>query len=434
MRGLPALATILPLLAGCGGSPPAGVAGEGAAAYYVAADLRRAAGDPEEALELVEKALELEPGRAGYHLLRGEVLALAGRSDEAIAALRRAVEIDADDFWLQRRLAAAYESRGRLPEADARLRRAIDLEPADIGARVQLGELLLQLGRPAEAIETQRGALALNPDHPLAGMKLGEALAAAGRYQEAARVYARLLAITPGEAELHFRIAGLRLAQGRDADAAASFARALELRPTEAKYLRDTAWFRLRSGRLDEARGLAERLEWVDEQSEESLHLFAALALAESRPERAQKLLVRALEMNPGNPRYMKDLARALEARARTRRRGSCAVRRPSWIDEKSSFRVCDDGRAAGLRGAGGARDRRRARPPAGAGGSLRRLLRHAPGLRGDRAGADADQSAQARFLPAAVLRDAETRRPLSRVLPGRLGHLRLRPSGVGGR
>ncbi|HZO32306.1 MAG TPA: hypothetical protein VFH48_40665, partial [Chloroflexota bacterium] len=143
-----------------------------AEAWRVAAEIRRARGEPELALAAVETAIRLAPLQGEPYAYRGELLLDAGRPDEAVGALRSALVIDAGQrgWWAllvraQREagneagaLAAAHEAVERFPE-DAELRaelaalreRTPDPDPA-AGPHDDLARLRIELAQVRAAL------------------------------------------------------------------------------------------------------------------------------------------------------------------------------------------------------------------------------------------------------------------------------------------
>lgn len=85
-------------------------------AYRTAFDFlaRRA---PKEALDLLEPALEKEPGNTGLLQLRAWAYLLRAQLSKAEEDLRALVELDPSDVWSRHALGRALERQSRLGEA-----------------------------------------------------------------------------------------------------------------------------------------------------------------------------------------------------------------------------------------------------------------------------------------------------------------------------
>ena len=91
------------------------------------------------AIELIGRAIALNPAVADYHSNLGESYRRAGRWDVAIACLRRAIELKPDHAEAQANLGNALMDAGRSEEAIHAFRQAIAMQP-------KLTEVALQPG------------------------------------------------------------------------------------------------------------------------------------------------------------------------------------------------------------------------------------------------------------------------------------------------
>ena len=93
----------------------------------------------QEALDLVQRAVKLDPENGAYLDSLGWVLFKLGRNEEALVQLRHAVAVIKDDATLQGHLADVLLKVGKTEEALAVLRYAHDLEPnnAEISEKLQ---------------------------------------------------------------------------------------------------------------------------------------------------------------------------------------------------------------------------------------------------------------------------------------------------------
>jgi tetratricopeptide (TPR) repeat protein len=72
----------------------------------------------DEAIEMYQKALELDPGyQDALHGL-GMALFNRGRVDDAIAAAKKLIELDQDDILAHTSLSMFYQSQGRIDDAE----------------------------------------------------------------------------------------------------------------------------------------------------------------------------------------------------------------------------------------------------------------------------------------------------------------------------
>lgn len=124
-------------------------------------------GNHELALELISRAVALQPDYAAAHADLGIACKRVGRLGEAIASYRRAIAIQPDIAVVHTNLGIALKEAGQVPEAIASYRRAIALQPDYLDAHFNLAELL----EKSNQIEALRKAVLDGyqrfPGHPL---------------------------------------------------------------------------------------------------------------------------------------------------------------------------------------------------------------------------------------------------------------------------
>ena len=92
-------------------------------------------------------------------------LAIKGRLKDAVTLLRRAVQLDPGLTPAHSNLGLLHTALGQIHEAAESYRRALQIEPGRADTHHTLGNALLRGGRLDEAIASFRSAVALKPDH-----------------------------------------------------------------------------------------------------------------------------------------------------------------------------------------------------------------------------------------------------------------------------
>lgn len=120
------------------------------------------AGQPDEALTIMEKLIEREP-------THGEALNYVGYSwadknihlDKALEYIKRAIELKPENAFIQDSLGWVYYRLGRIEEAREALEYALELSDNDPTIYDHLGDVYLELGRTEDALEAYRKGLSL---------------------------------------------------------------------------------------------------------------------------------------------------------------------------------------------------------------------------------------------------------------------------------
>jgi protein O-GlcNAc transferase len=253
----------------------------------------------DEALPLLERAVDLNGGSAAYFYKLGNVLKELARPIDALACYRAALRIDP-------RHARAYNNAGAILEQDKPEKaleyyhRALEADAGLLAARSNLAVLLHRLGRYAEAAAAYQPLLKAQPDSPGDWCNLGNAYQGMGRYEDAVRCYERALALDPASAEPHLRsgIALLSLEKYTEAEAAAR--RAAHVAPTAPQ-----SWVSLGNAleaqkRLDDALGAYRRGLELDPNLPELLNNIGAAYRQKGDLRSAWRYFERAVEAAPG--------------------------------------------------------------------------------------------------------------------------------------
>jgi protein O-GlcNAc transferase len=177
-------------------------------------------GQAEKGIDLIGRAISINPSAAGYHNGLGIALAMLGRNDEAIAAQRRAIEIDPKLFNAWHNLGSVLASGGRYEEAVESFKVAVKLKPDDANVHNGLGVALLLSKRIDEAIAEFEEVRRLSPHFAQVYMHLGTAYLECAMHDEAMACFDKALALEPPTANrLSTKIFAMHYQPGADSTA-----------------------------------------------------------------------------------------------------------------------------------------------------------------------------------------------------------------------
>lgn len=189
------------------------------------------AGRLDQAERLYRQARSEVPRHFDVLHLSGTLALQQGRHADAVELLGRALPLNPRSAVCAMRLGLAFASLGRHAEAEEHLRMALRRQNDLPEAWDNLGYVLKARGRLAEAIPCHERAVSLKPDYVAGWYNLGLALQYAGRLGESLAAQDRAIALAPAQARLHYGRA-LALQQcHRVTEAIASYDATLALDP-----------------------------------------------------------------------------------------------------------------------------------------------------------------------------------------------------------
>jgi protein O-GlcNAc transferase len=188
----------------------------------------------ESALADFDRAIELEPDHAEAHNNRGITLMDLARPGPALESIERALALRPDYAEALNNRGILLRKAGRFDAALASFDSAIASRPDHAGAQCNRGNVLLDLWRAGEALASFDRALALEPDRAETYTGRGNALFKLDRFADALASYDQAIALRPDYSEAHGDRGNALRQLGRPEDALASYDRAIELKPDDA--------------------------------------------------------------------------------------------------------------------------------------------------------------------------------------------------------
>lgn len=254
------------------------------------------------AIELISKAVRINPNLAEAHYNLGKVFEAQGKIDEAVDSYRRTIAINPGVGEAHYNLAIAFANMGKLDEAVASYRRAIAINPKDADAYYNMGNALRDQKKLDEAITAYQYALRINPQYAKVHNNLGIIFKTQGRLDEAITCYERAIAIDANYADAHYNLANA-LDDLEDLNSAiACYQRALAINPNHAEAHNNLGNAFGKQGKLDEAIVHYQRAAELDPANSSSAH--NNLGNTFGRQDKLDEAIVhyqRAAELDPAN-------------------------------------------------------------------------------------------------------------------------------------
>ncbi len=261
-----------------------------------------------EAVELIGRAVELEPRRVKYFNDLGEAQVALGRFEDAVSSFRALLSEEPENALALFNLGRVCVLQGQPAEAIPHIERAISAQPEFVEARRGLASLLLESGRAADAVAQYEEILRQAPDDIEAAASCGAAMTVVGRAEEAVELLGQVHA-EQGASALILGNLGLALAAADRGDEAVPLLQeALALEPENPQFLNNLGNLLRKLGRHTEAEEqLLHALNLRDDYAEARNNL-ALVYFDQERYAEAESEIIRAYELAPEAPRVLNNL------------------------------------------------------------------------------------------------------------------------------
>lgn len=217
------------------------------------------------ALDEATRAIELDPRNYFPHYLQGYAQRALRRYPEAIAAFKESVALNPNNFAPYAEMGNAYLDMFRYAEAAEALQQAVKLAPNDANTWNTYAIAQYRSGQREAGIESLKKAVTLNPNLSVAYLNLGRWYHQMGRYEDAAQNLSELIRIAPRLPDAYFERSLDYFYLGRGEAAATDAMKFLEL----------TDWHSERAGYMVVTAALGYRIAGRPEEAQRVLQLSA---------------------------------------------------------------------------------------------------------------------------------------------------------------
>ena len=262
----------------------------------------------EAALASYDKAIALKPDYAEAYSNRGVVLKELRRFEKALASSAKAIALKPDFAEAYYNRANALQELARFDEAlvdynkviALNANKSIALRPDFAEVHFNRGNALKELERFEEALASWDQAIALKPDFAEAYSNRGNALQELRRFEEALVSYDRAILLKPDHAQAHSN-RGIALKElWRLEDALVSYDKAIALKPDYAEAYSNRGIALKELGRLEEALASCDKAIALNSDYAEA-YFNRGVALKQlERPEQALASYAKAVALKPG--------------------------------------------------------------------------------------------------------------------------------------
>lgn len=164
-------------------------------------------GPHQDSVDLLQRAVSIDPHHVDAYNNLGNVLKLLGRTDEALKAYQQALALKPDHAETHSNLGIIYSQQHRFSKALKALREAIRRNPLLVPAHFYLGQVLRQQNKYLQAIAAFEKTLQLDPNFLMAYRPLGLLLYRMNRQREAQVLYREWVRRAPDNPEARHMLA-----------------------------------------------------------------------------------------------------------------------------------------------------------------------------------------------------------------------------------
>ncbi|TDJ60300.1 MAG: tetratricopeptide repeat protein [Nitrospina sp.] len=201
-------------------------------AYYYQGNFKLyALGEVDRAIQLYQKALQIDSNYALAHYDLAVAYRGMGEVDRAIAEYQKTLSIHPNFPEALSNLGGQYFRKGEIEKAIAQFQKALTLYPNFIQALSNMGAALNKQGNPQGALPHLKKALGLDPEFALAHFNLGNTLFALGHWSQAEESYNQAIRMGIDFLSLHWQLYEIHKRQGRPGEAAQELKIILEIDP-----------------------------------------------------------------------------------------------------------------------------------------------------------------------------------------------------------
>jgi len=226
---------------------------------YINADRERLLGNYQEAFQLYNECLDIDPTNDAVYFEIGNLYESQKSLEQAQKEFEKAAELDPENKWYKIALANALEAQEKFKEA-AKVYQALRKQfPHNPDYILRHANALLYAGDSKEAIKALNEFESLAGVSPEGSLRKYKIYVSEGKYDEAAREMEHLIAAFPDDPQLYGFLADLYKAQGKMNKALEVYQKAIKADPNNPYIQLSLAEFYDRNNQQDTAFAYLER-------------------------------------------------------------------------------------------------------------------------------------------------------------------------------
>jgi len=220
----------------------------------------------------------------------------AGKNEHAVELISRALELQPDLMEAHNNLGLVLQRLGRAQSAKSSYQKAIDLNERYADAHCNMGNILRELGELDDAVTSYQKTLSLNPEYILAHNNLGLIFQKLGKLEEALSCFEKAASLRPELADT-YEHALHQSELGNVEEAVDSYCGVLAIQQAM-----DVGTQHHQAGRLAQAETIYQQILETKPDQPTATHMLGVVAHQSGKNELAVRLISRSLKKLPNLP------------------------------------------------------------------------------------------------------------------------------------
>lgn len=164
------------------------------------------AGMYDEAIDVLIKGIERQPGYMSAHVSLGKIYIERGMLEEAMAEFEKVISAIPDNLYAHKKLAEIYRDLGEKDKALKEFETVLQLNPMDEWAAMNLADVKA----PETVEDIEKSIFKQETETPSLSPADADQYILEGKYMEAMNVYRKIFSIEPGNMQVMQRIEELK--------------------------------------------------------------------------------------------------------------------------------------------------------------------------------------------------------------------------------
>ncbi|MBI1211709.1 MAG: tetratricopeptide repeat protein [Alphaproteobacteria bacterium] len=303
------------------------------------------AGRLPQAEAVLRQILQQRPNQPEALHLLAIVAHQAGKTNVGIELIARALAINPNVALFEANIAEMYRRVGDARAAISHGRRAVELNPQNADAHNNLGIAHYDLGDYAGAVESYDKAIAQRPRFAEAISNRGNGLRNLRRYDEAEAEYRRALSINPSYAEAYNNLGSVLRDLERPAEAVTAYKKAIAIAPNYVEARNNLILAHKDLQDYDAALSAGQDALRVKPQNAEALAYIGSIYVDQKKLDQGFDALRRSLALNPNKAEAHNMLGRAYFEANQSEKALECyrkaASLKPDFADPYNNIGMC---------------------------------------------------------------------------------------------